>query len=90
MITKEIENTILLALPDATAYIVDPQNDGQHFEAIVISPSFEGLMLIKQHQLVMKPLKEKFETSVHALSLKTFTPSKWESEKDNYNIHKFQ
>ena len=32
----------------------------------------------------MKALKEKFETSVHALALKTFTPEKWESEKHKY------
>ena len=58
-------------------------NDGQHLQAYVISSTFEGMMLIKQHQLVMKPLKEAFASSVHALALKTFTPQKWELEKSN-------
>ena len=79
-----IKSTILAALPEATVYVADPQNDGQHFEAIVICPSFESLSLVKQHQVVMKALKEKFETSVHALALKTFTPEKWKSEKHKY------
>lgn len=86
-LTNDIKAIILNAIPDATVYIVDP--DGQHFEAIVISPSFEGKMLVKQHQMVMKPLKEKFETTMHALALKTFTPDKWEKEKDKYPSHLF-
>lgn len=83
---EEIRNTILAALPDATVYVLDPQNDGQHFESVVISPSFEGMTLVKQHQAVMKPLKEAFETSVHALRLTTFTPAKWDAEKHMYGV----
>ena len=41
-IGPEIKDTIQAALPDATIYVADP--DGEHFEAIVISPSFEGMM----------------------------------------------
>ena len=85
MIDK-IKATIQEALPDATVYVIDPMNDGQHFQSIVISPSFEGLSLVKQHQAVMKPLKSAFESDVHALGLKTFTPSKWETSKAEYGI----
>jgi len=84
MMIESIKQTILKAVPDATIYVQDPNNDGQHFEALVISATFEGMMLVKQHQLVMKALKEKFETSVHALGLKTFTPAKWDTVKDQY------
>lgn len=89
MITEQIKETILAALPGSQVYVVDPQQDGQHFEAIVISPDFDGMPLVRQHQRVMKSLKEKFETSVHALGLKTFTPSKWDEEKHQYPIEKF-
>ena len=82
----QIQATIQNALPDATIYVLDPQNDGQHFQAMVISPSFEGISLVKQHQSVMKPLKNAFETSVHALQLKTFTPAKWEESKHQYGF----
>jgi acid stress-induced BolA-like protein IbaG/YrbA len=81
-----IKDIIMEALPDATVYVLDPYQDGQHFQAIVISSSFVGQSLIKQHQAVMLPLKHAFEGAVHALSLKTFTPEKWETEKSNYNL----
>lgn len=80
----DIKQTILDALPDATVYVADPNQDGEHFEAIVISKHFETLPLVRQHQCVMKALKEKFETSVHALALKTFTPEKWKKEKPSF------
>ena len=87
MKTESIKVTILEAVPDAEVYVVDPNQDGEHFEAIVVSPSFEGLILVKQHQLVMKALKERFSTDVHALALKTFTPEKWQIEKSGYTIN---
>jgi stress-induced morphogen len=46
----------------------------------VICPQFEGLSLVKQHQLVMKSLTQGFATNVHALALKTFTPTQWASQ----------
>jgi acid stress-induced BolA-like protein IbaG/YrbA len=87
MKTESIKETILEAIPDAEVYVVDPNNDGEHFESIVISESFNGLMLVKQHQMVMKALKERFSTDVHALALKTFTPEKWKTEKSSYTIN---
>ena len=77
-LTQAIHDHILKVLPDAMVQVRDPHQDGQHFEAIVVSASFEGLPLIKQHQLVMKALKDAFQTSVHALALKTMTPAQWE------------
>lgn len=86
MITREIKKLIEDSVDGATAYILDPMNDGQHLQALVICPSFDGIPLIKQHQMVMKPLKEAFEESVHALGLKTFTPAKWDLVKDQYSL----
>ena len=86
MTLEEIKTTIEKAVPNSTAHVLDPQMDGHHLEAIVISSTFEGLMLVKQHQMVMKALKEAFAGYVHALGLKTFTPEKWNEVKDKYNI----
>ena len=86
MTLDDIEKTIAAAVPNSTVYVLDPMNDGQHLEAIVVSPAFEGMMLIKQHQMVMKPLKEAFASSVHALGLKTFTPGKWAEERNQYGL----
>ena len=84
MTLDEIKRTIEANIPNATAFILDPMNDGQHLQAIVISSAFEGVMLVKQHQMVMKPLKEAFSGPVHALAVKTFTPEKWAEEKNKF------
>ncbi|MFT5193659.1 MAG: acid stress-induced BolA-like protein IbaG/YrbA [Cellvibrionaceae bacterium] len=83
---EKIENIIKGSLPDATIFVMDPYNDGQHFQALVISPTFEGASLVEQHQMVMNPLKEALATEVHALGLKTFTPAKWEKKRDQYGL----
>lgn len=86
MHVNDIKITIEQSIPDATAHVLDPMNDGQHLQAIVISPAFEGMMLVKQHQMVMQPLTRAFATSVHALALKTFTPTKWNEVKAQYGF----
>ncbi len=74
MIDK-IKAIILDAIPDAVVEVSDPRNDGHHFEARVISSLFEDMSLVKQHQMVMKALKNAFDSeTMHALQLKTLTP----------------
>lgn len=82
---NEIKELIERAVPQSTAYVLDPMNDGQHLQAFVISPAFEGLPVFKQQQMVMTALKDIFQT-VHALGLKTFTPAKWDDAKSQYGF----
>jgi acid stress-induced BolA-like protein IbaG/YrbA len=87
MIADEIKKIIEGSVNDATVYVLDPMHDGQHLQAIVISPVFNGIPLVQQHQMVMKPLSQAFAQSVHALGLKTFTPEKWDSQvKSKYGL----
>ena len=86
MTVAEVKEIIEKAVPDSVAHVMDPMHDGEHLQALVISPVFEGMMLIKQHQMVMRPLKEAFAASVHALALKTFTPEKWREVKGQYGF----
>jgi len=84
---EQIQSAILAAIPDAQVYVVDPNNDGQHFQSLVISAEFEGMSPVKQQQKVMNTLKSEFASNaVHALALKTFTPEKWQAEKANYQL----
>ena len=76
-LTKQIEETILCAVPNAQVIVRDPMNDGEHFEATVISESFVGMPLVKQHRQVMLSLKDELAGDLHALALKTYTPEKW-------------
>lgn len=79
-----IKQTIEGAFDTVEVYVSDPHQDGQHFQALVISPEFEGLPLVKQHQKVMSALAGAFAADLHALSLKTFTPEKWAAQKNQY------
>jgi acid stress-induced BolA-like protein IbaG/YrbA len=80
MAPEKLKALIEAALPGATVHVLDPLEDGEHLQAIVISAAFEGMSLIRQHQMVMRPLKDALAGAVHALTLKTFTPPKWEKE----------
>lgn len=85
MTLDQIKQIIETNVPQSTVYVLDPRRDGQHLQAIVISPTFKSMMLIKQHQMVMKPFKEAFREEVHALGVKTFTPEKWELVKGEFD-----
>ncbi len=52
-------------------------DDGQHFEAVVVSPAFVGKNMVQQHQLVYQALGDRMRQEIHALSIKTFTPDIW-------------
>ena len=78
-LTKQIEEIILDAVPNAQVMVRDPMNDGAHLEATVISESFVGMPLVNQHRQVMQSLKDAFSGDLHALTLKTYTPEKWAS-----------
>jgi len=77
----EIKKTLKIALPDSEVYVLDPRNDQTHLEAIVISPLFIDISLVKQHRMVMHPLKEHFKEGLHALALKTYTPDQWKKRQ---------
>lgn len=54
------------------------EGDGRHWYATIVSNAFEGKPPVQRHQLVYATLGAKMHTDeVHALSMKTFTPSEW-------------
>lgn len=81
MTAAEIEGLIGQRIPGCQVSVNDPMNDGQHFEAVVVADQFEGISLVKQHQMVMNCLKEELQGAVHALALKTYTPQKWNESR---------
>ena len=71
---SELEDLIKSGLPGAEVTV---KGDGDHFEAIVISPQFEGCSMVKQHQLVYATLGDRIGGEIHALALHTYTPDEW-------------
>ena len=75
MITKsKVINLITKNLPDAQVK-VENLKGYDHLQVSVISSSFNGLSLVKQHKLVYSALKEELASeAIHALALKTEIP----------------
>jgi acid stress-induced BolA-like protein IbaG/YrbA len=67
----DIQRLIEAGLPDAQVQVV---GDGQHFEAVIVSPAFAGKSLVAQHQMVYGALGDKMKAEIHALSMRTLTP----------------
>ncbi|GAB3426095.1 BolA family transcriptional regulator [Massilia solisilvae] len=57
---------------------LEVEGDGQHFFATIVSPAFEGKRPIQRHQLVYAALGERMREEIHALSMKTLTPSEYQ------------
>ena len=53
---------------------VEVTGDGQHFEAVIVSPLFRGKSKVQQHQLVYRALGDRMREEIHALSMHTLTP----------------
>jgi len=69
---QTIKTLIQNGLPSASVEVHG--DDGQHFEAIVISDTFVGKRLLQRHQQVYACLGDKMGNEIHALKLSTLTP----------------
>jgi len=75
LLAEEVRNYIMRGLP--CDYVAVHGADGQHFEAVIVSPEFTGKNMVQQHQLVYKALGDRMKVEIHALSMRTFTPEAW-------------
>ena len=73
--SDEIKQRIEASIPGAQAEVEDYTGGGDHFEAVVVSESFEGKTLVERHQAVYHALGDAMRARVHALTLKTLTPA---------------
>jgi acid stress-induced BolA-like protein IbaG/YrbA len=72
-----IEQMIRAGLPDSDVTVNG--DDGVHFEAVVVSRSFEGKSTIQRHRMVYETLGSKMGNEIHALALRTEVPPAPES-----------
>jgi|TARA_A100001388_G_scaffold95203_1_gene69147 stress-induced morphogen len=76
MITNsKVVTLITNKLPDSQVKVENLKGN-DHLQVTVISTRFNGLSLVKQHQLVYSALREELASeAIHALALRTETPS---------------
>ena len=72
---NELRNYIMTGLPCDHVEVLG--DDGQHFEAVIVSPQFTGKNTVQQHQLVYLALGDRMRSEIHALAMRTFTPDAW-------------
>jgi len=56
---------------------VQVEGDGRHFFATIVSAEFEGSNRVARHQRVYRALGDRMREQIHALSMKTLTPTEW-------------
>ena len=75
MNAEQLQSIIAAGLP---CEHLEVSGDGRHWSAVIVSPAFEGKRAIARHQLVYATLGQRMHTDeVHALSMKTYTPTEW-------------
>lgn len=72
---SDVRDYILQGLP--CEHVEVRGDDGQHFEALIVSAQFVGKSMVQQHQLVYQALGSRMQQEIHALSMRTFTPDAW-------------
>ncbi|MDP3252506.1 MAG: BolA family protein [Hydrogenophaga sp.] len=78
MTAEELQSLIAAGLP---CEHIEVTGDGRHWAAVIVSPAFDGLRLIKRHQAVYSTLGARIQNDeVHALSMKTYTPAEWAAQ----------
>lgn len=71
----EISQRITQAMPDAEVKVNDMTGGGDHYQVQVVSTAFEGVSPVKRHRLVYDTLRDVLGGELHALALRTLTPS---------------
>jgi stress-induced morphogen len=72
---EDIKQRIEAAIPGAQAEVEDYTGGGDHFRATVTATAFDGLSRIQQHRLVYDVFGAEIGGPIHALALKTQTPT---------------
>lgn len=79
MTPEEVKAHIENGLTDCTAII---DGEGCNLSATVISPDFEGMSMVKEHQAIYKLVNDYITSGeLHALAIKAYTPEEWDKIK---------
>jgi len=82
-----LTSVIEAALPGSLVQVQDFTGTGDHFQAVVVTPAFVGLSMVKQHQKVYGALQAYIDDGrIHALALKTYTPEQWQQSQVQFSL----
>ena len=73
-----LEDVIYQAIAaNLSCHFLDVSGDGRHFDAVVVSDSFNQQSRLARHRLIYAALGDKMREEVHALSMKLYTIEEW-------------
>ena len=79
MSPDQLQAKIETLAPGTKAQIMDLTGTQDHYQAVIVSPIFEGKITIERHRMVMNLMQKDIDSGdVHALTLKTYTPAQYE------------
>lgn len=75
-----IRDLIEAGLSESMAHV---EGDGAHFTAVVVCPAFTGKSRIQKQQMVYDTVRSHLlDGSLHALSIKAYSPEEWKALED--------
>lgn len=78
---NEIRARLEAALVDAHVQVNDLTGTRDHFELVVVSPSFHGLARVQRHRLIYNALSDEMTGPIHALTMQLLTPEQWAAQQ---------
>lgn len=63
-----------------------PPGSESHFKLIIVSERFTGRSLIEQQRIVNGILADELSGTIHALTMKTLTPERWNAMGRNVEL----
>ena len=79
MSPEQLKSRLETLAPGTQADVMDLTGTQDHYQAVVVSPVFQGKMMIDQHRMVYALVQKEMDSGeVHALTLKTFSPAQYE------------
>jgi stress-induced morphogen len=80
MTPEQLSQRIQHLAPETTVDVIDLTGTQDHYQAIIVSPAFEGKLMIEQHRMVFALVKDEVDSGeLHALTLKTFSPQQYQT-----------
>ncbi|XP_046556848.1 bolA-like protein 2 [Haliotis rubra] len=81
-IQQVVEEKLKKELATTHLDVVDESDGcGAKFQALIVSPQFEGKPLLQRHRLVNTVIAEEMKT-IHAFQMKTLTPEQWAKRQE--------
>lgn len=78
MTAEQLKARIETLAPGTKAKLIDLTGTRDHWQAIVVSPAFEGKRMMEQHKMIYALLESEIQSNeVHALTLKTYSPAEF-------------